>query len=172
MYCSKCGRPTENNQTLCNECLQMQNPQGSYYANNNYAAPGYNNYAPAAPVVHPGKRAFGKALTSTILSTIALIVAWILFAAVQANSAVSYYSYYYYYYWDPTPNIIGNLLVLAPAIISIIFGAKSLGESKGLTAKGMTRHVPSFILGLIGLIQGIAAALLISASLITAFQYL
>ena len=184
MFCTRCGKQIDYDQPVCNECLQellqgeqakaQPQPQPTYeqptyqQAQPTYQQPVYQqpqpayNYAPAAPVaeekpvvVKNGKKAFGKALTSTILGSIGLLAMFIIF--VMALDEMSYS--YYYYYFDPAPYIGCIFVFLAPVIISIIFGAKSLGKSKTVSPEGrVSKHIPSFILGLVGMIEGITAA--------------
>ena len=179
MFCTRCGKQIDYDQPVCNECLQellqgeqtkaQPQPQPTYeqptyqQAQPTYQQPVYQqpqpayNYAPTAPiaekpvVIKDGKKAFGKALTSTILSTIAFIAMYIILIDALAWN--------WYYYWDPTTDLICTFLFTAPAVISIIFGAKSLRGSKSVSPEGrVSKHIPSFILGLVGMITGITAA--------------
>ena len=195
MFCTKCGKPTENNQTLCNDCLQASaqaQPQQAYQQpqyQQAYQQPQYQQapyqpqyqqpyqpqyqqpyYAPQAPKVPAlTKPTLGKAITSMILSNIALCLMTYILIYIDTYSYSYYYSYYYYSYWDPTYSIIMIMLFLAPAIIGTVFGAKSLGGSKLVLQDGSTKkHLPTFILGLAGMIQGILALLLAFISFIYA----
>ena len=194
MFCTKCGKPTENNQPICNDCLQAMNgaqaqPQQAYqqpqYQQPQYQQPyqAYQQpqyqpqyqpqqayYAPQAPKAPAlTKPTLGKAITSMILATIALFVMTYVLIYIDTYSYSYYYSYYYYSYWDPTYSIVMIMLFLPPAILGTVFGAKSLGGSKLVLADGSTKkHIPTFILGLAGMIQGILALVLSFVSFIYA----
>ena len=178
MFCSKCGKPTENNQPICNDCLQAMNgvqpqPQQAYQPYQAYQQPYQQSqqayYQPPKPSVPSlNQPTLGKAITSMILSSVALVVMYILF--FNALDAASYY--YYYYYWDSTMSIVWNMLFLPPAIIGTVFGAKSLGGSQLILTDGtVKKHIPTFVLGLVGMIQGIIALICSFATFCIAIGY-
>ena len=171
MFCSKCGKPTENNQPICNDCLQAMNgaqaqpQQQAYqqpyqaYQQPQYQQPYYAPQPPKAPALT--KPSLAKSIVSLALSSVALIAMYIVLI-----EALTYYDYYYRYF-DTTYYLVMTFIFVAPAVISIVFGAKSIGGSTMVLADRTTKkHIPTLIFGIVGLIQGILAALMCFITLI------
>ena len=184
MFCTKCGKPTENNQPICNDCLQAMNgaqaqPQQAYQQPQyqqpqyqpQYQQPQQAYYAPQAPKAPAlTKPTLGKAIAGLILASVALFVLTYVFFYVEANLSYysnSYYDYYYgyyynyggYYYYNYTvESLVMIILMLPPSIIGLTFGAKSIGGSNMVLADGTRKkHIATLILGIAALIIGISA---------------
>ena len=199
MFCTNCGKPTENNQTLCNDCLQAgaqqaqpqqayqqpqyqqapyqpqyQQPQYQQPYQPQYQQPYYAPQAPKAPAVTGPT--LGKAIAGIILASIALFVMCYIPVYVAENTYYyySYWNYYSYYYYDyAIESMIMIALFLPPAIIGLTFCAKSIGGSRMMLADGTTkRHVPTLILGIAGLITGITAVIMSIVAFISAVAWI
>jgi hypothetical protein len=109
---------------------QYQQPQQPYYA-----AP----QAPIAPVA-PANNGLGKGIASNILGGLTCMFIWIIGFNLGFLLAFLF-----------------ALMFTAPAIISIVTGAKALKLSKQTNPP----FVASRILGIIGLIQGITATVMV-----------
>ena len=206
MFCTNCGKPTENNQTLCNDCLQAgaqqaqpqqayqqpqyqqapyqpqyQQPQYQQPYQPQYQQPYYAPQAPKAPAVTGPT--LGKAITGIILASIALFVLTYVYFYIEANirwtwhsgyySYGYYYSGYYSYYYPYTEwSLVMILLMLPPAIIGLVFGAKSIGGSNMVLADGTRKkHIPTLILGIAALVIGISAISMFGLSSYTALSW-
>ena len=183
MYCIKCGKPIPEGQVACNECtlellqkeLQAKNvdtaptlsepmtedaPADQATPVTEEAVPGYTEpvvnepifappfYAQSAPIKAPKSPCSAKAIVAFILSCVSL------YFVLQA-----------YTIYEPLA-IIVCLFFIAPVVISIIFGAKSISGCKIYTAFGVQKDKRTFVFGLIGMIQGIVSAFLISLGLL------
>jgi hypothetical protein len=169
MFCTKCGKQIEQG-TVCSECA-AKSAANSYNpgAQTGYAQQGYgqtygqqtngqaytagaNFYQPyTAPAQSPASDknnkmlGFGKALTSTILSTFGLLFAYvadILFLALDVEAAM-----------------ILSIFTMPLAIIPLIFGISSI---KVFTSCKNSRSKPiaTLILGINGLAVSAGAALI------------
>lgn len=173
MYCIKCGKQIPDGQVACNECTiallqkELQTPTVNEApiveetpvteapiveeAPLNYTEPVVNEpifappfYAQPAPTKALKSPCSAKAIVAFILSCVSL------YFVLQA-----------YTIYEPLA-IIVCLFFIAPVVISIIFGAKSISGCKVYTAFGVQKDKRTFVFGLIGMIQGIVSAFLIS----------
>ena len=197
MFCTKCGKPTENNQPICNDCLQAMNgaqaqPQQAYQQPQyqqpqyqqpyqayqqpqyqpQYQQPYYAPQAPQAPALT--KPTLGKAIAGLILASVAFAVLLYVYIYVESYSLLDYYYYYGYYYsygLDYTSTLIFTSLtglMLPPSIIGLVFGAKSIGGSNMVLADGTRKkHIATLILGIAALIMGITAVIMSGLSFYT-----
>ena len=179
MYCIKCGKQIPDGQVACNECTlellqkEFQTPVAdeapvaeepivekapiieeapNVEAPLNYTEPVVNNTVftplvfthPKTKKKTPKSPCSAKATVSFILSCVSLYFTYL---ALAVPGLVA---------------IILDSLFIAPAIISIIFGAKSLSGSNVHTEFGVKKDKRTFIFGLIGMIQGIISTLLVA----------
>ena len=188
MYCIKCGKQIPDGQVACNECTlellqkEFQTPMAdeapvaeepiveeapiieeapNVEAPLNYTEPVVNineepvsapniPYQPVNAYIPTPKPKAPKSPCSA-KSTVAFIL-----------SCVSLYLVLQAYSFPLDLAIMVFTILIAPAIISIIFGAKSLSGCKVYTAIGVLKDTRTFVFGLIGMIQGIVSAFLIS----------
>ena len=149
MFCTNCGKPTENNQPLCNDCLQAgaqvppqqtyQQPQQAPYQQPFQPQQPYYA-APVAPVA-PANNGLGKAIASNVLGTVAIT-----------------FLYYIGFGLGFLLATLWAMLFAAPSIISIVTGAKAIKLSKQTNPP----FTASKILGITGLVQGIIATILVA----------
>ena len=127
MYCNKCGREILYG-TMCNSCARI------------------NSYQPLHPLSYDtGSRmaGFGKALVSTILSTIGFIIIYItfFFSALGESGAA----------------FVGIFMSTPLIIIPMIFSIKSIKLFNRCKRDGMVKPIPTLILGINGLVTSICA---------------
>lgn len=175
MYCRKCGKYIEYNADCCKDCEEVTtyfdgkdsvNPYGAYnnpygngngynnpYGNSNAYGNPYNTHYNAPQPVGDRKEGFGKALASTILSSIAFFLIIIAFSMVSV--ALEEYSYGYYYddYYSSTMDsaIVLAVLSLSMAIPSLIMGISSMKTFFRAKNAGRVKPVATLVLGIIGL---------------------
>ena len=158
MFCTKCGKPTENNQPICNDCLQAMNgaqaqPQQQAYQQPQYQQPQYQQpyqayqqpqyqpqyqpqqayYAPQAPKAPAlTKPTLGKAIAGLILASIAFAVLLYVYIYVESYSYLDYYyDYYYGYYYSYGFDYTWSLIVTILMLPPSIIGLTFGAKSIG-----------------------------------------
>lgn len=157
MYCTNCGRQIESG-TICPECAQTIANRNTYSEYANHTP--YN--AEYGQPKNTGSRmlGFGKALTSTILSTVGFIFAYIAFIAILSarlsplGSAAA------------SGAAFGVLTVfsLPMHIISLVFGISSIKLFRTATPK----PIATLVLGINGLEMSALSLLLVFLELVLA----
>ncbi len=150
MFCSRCGKEVPETAAFCASC---GNPLQA-------AAP----VAPVAPVAcaqasgNSKMAGFGKALTGAIFGLVSLIFG-IVIISLLADAYYPSYGYNSFYggygsYYDEDA-VIATLILSIPAIVfgilSVVFGAKSIGTFKRTQGQ---KPVVTLILGIVALTFG------------------
>lgn len=171
MYCIKCGKQIPDGQIVCNDCTLALLEKDMQHKENapkesapgaDYTAPVVNikeepvsapniPYQPVNAYIPTPKPKAPKSPCSA-KSTVAFILSCVsLYLVLQAYSTP-----------EDLAIIVCTILIAPTIILSIIFGAKSLSGCKIYTAIGVLKDTRTFVFGLIGMIQGIVSAFLIS----------
>lgn len=182
MYCIKCGKQIPEGQIVCNDCtlaLLEKDMQPKENAPQE-SAPGADYTAPVVnineePVVYeyeepvsapnipyqpvnayiPTPKPKAPKSPCSAKSTVAFILSCVAFYCTLQILPVYTLSDFILY-----------LFIIPPVIISIIFGTKSLSGCKVYTEIGVLKDTRTFVFGLIGMIQGIVSASLLTLGLI------
>ena len=183
MYCRKCGKQIDYDSENCKECQEMETffsapeiepkfevreeprPQ--------YTQPQYAYTQPRQPLPGNKKEGFGKALTSTILGSIGIVVALIAYVCLLAAMDYDYYyDYYYYdsYYYESmiSVGVIFMLMSLGLAIPSLILGIKSMSCFFKQKREGKVKPVATLVLGIVGVATSALALLYASICFLVA----
>ena len=149
MYCRKCGKYIYNSDAMyCEDCEEMDSFFGE--SKNAEETPSYTyqrpSYNPAPTRVEPvysapkgnRKEGFGRALASTILSTISFVLAAAAYVYVLDTSMIG-------------TAVILFILALASAIPSLVMGIKSINCFKAACREGRVKPVATLVLGIVGL---------------------
>lgn len=136
MYCVKCGKPTNGDDELCEECKAAE------------AATVVNS----EPVVQkkPGvsMAAFGKALASIIMGFGVFIISSVLNSSGARMHLVAM--------------ILMTVIDVAVIAVGIFLGAKAIHTYSAASKTDDKKPLPAFILGLIGVVlAGIATVMII-----------
>ena len=156
MFCRKCGKEIDYDAEFCKECQEMENffaepkPEPDFFGQD-------QPQVPVQPVVTGNrKEGFGKALTSTILSTIAYFVAMIAYGIIIAAMEEVDGGYYNAEVdHEALMMVVGlgvvfMLAALALAIPALIFGIKSIKCFCRAKREGRIKPIPTLVLGIIG----------------------
>ena len=146
--------PNQNYQAPNYQAQQPNQPYDYGYQNYNQAPTAYYDYSnPNQPKDTKSlkKNGFGKALAGTILGNIGFIIAYFIIIAFnglysldEAASAV----------------IVGFIFTLPPAIISLVFGVKSINTFKATNSTYKVKPIPTLILGIVATVAGATTILL------------
>ena len=141
MYCKYCGKPTDNQDGVCQDCLIGKQKQ----EDNFFDEPPTNiNYANQQSPEEINKRfGFGPALASTILGSIGYVVAIIILETLAI---------FIEYHEDFSSLIAVSILCLAMGVVSLILGIKSIQRFKTAKNKGV-KPIPTLILGIVGVVS-------------------
>ena len=146
MYCQKCGKPNDNGELLCNDCLKKMAVE-------------------VAPVEAMSKeeieeaRKVGRktALASTIVSNasiFAMLIAFILYVIGFVFCLPSELGESELYGVGIALFVIGSILFfasIAGLIISLVLGVKSITKYKTVIKEGKPKPVATLVLGIVGL---------------------
>lgn len=140
-YCKKCGRMTDGSSELCENCRNEELIFGDETAT-----------ATEVPIDDYKKKVgrmdgFGKALTSAILGNVANSI---LGSGLGLSSGSS----------DVTFLVISFVIALAPMIIAIVFGIKSIKTFVHNKRMGLAKPIATLILGIVGLASVVLEILL------------
>lgn len=139
MFCTNCGKSTENDQTVCNECLaKLHNAQ---------AAPQPQPATGVTTAKVSTASALAKAITSNVLGSIVIF-----FAGRMLFGGSLRYGYFGSFLYS----LFYAIVLLAPAIVSIVLG----GRSRNLAKKCDPHSTPATVFSLTGLIQGIVSTVM------------
>lgn len=120
------------------------------------------------------KKGFGKALAATIIGAIGYFIADLANALVELFSMGSSLNEV-----AQTPDVLSVIAVfcmvlagvaLIPGVLAVVFGAQSIGVYRRAIKELKAKPVPTFVLGLIGLILGCLALLFVIASIVGALE--
>lgn len=120
------------------------------------------------------KKGFGKALAATIIGAIGYFIADFANALVELFSMGSSLSEV-----AQTPDVLSVIAIfcmvlagvaLIPGVLAVVFGAQSIGVYRRAIKELKAKPVPTFVLGLIGLILGCLALLFVIASVVGALE--
>lgn len=177
MYCAICKKWMDGDALVCPECeallrqrqtppapqppqptpVELQPPMPYWPAPSPMSAPAHVPTPVPAPVRshHPDPLnrmfGFGKALTSTILGFVGLIIAYVGIMLLAEETA------YYYSSYDTTSGIVALLMGLPCPIISLIFGIQSISCFKK-RKDSCAKNIPTLVLGIVGVVlSGLAA---------------
>lgn len=158
MFCRFCGKQIEDDAAFCGNC-------GAAIKAEKGAEPFFSPATPTpAPVEGNRMEGFGKALTGAIFSFVSTVLFFVIVELMAGSEGYNYYYGYDVYYEE---NIIAAFILLFPAIalgvLSVVFGAKSIGTFK--RAQGV-KPIPTLICGIISLAEG---ALILLANVIVFF---
>ena len=160
MYCARCGKPTENDQTLCNECLtHLQRADQRTNTPPPYA---YHNSAPMSIPLNTYPTGFGKALASTIMSGVAFLISYV----CVLNSSLSLFYADIHWIW--------YVLTLGLSIPALIMGAMSISHFKRCSRSGGKKPIATLVLGINGLVCAIGAISMIALNILMSelFDYI
>lgn len=169
-YCKECEELEnyfENKETVAPSWQETKKEENSYtpptsgspfgysgansYSNPSYSQPytqpSYTQSTYTQPV-GDRKEGFGKALASTILSTISFFLIMVAFALISV--VLEEADYYYYYEPDVSGIIVLTIMSLGLAIPAFIMGLKSIGCFKRASREGRVKPVATLILGIVG----------------------
>lgn len=145
MYCKYCGKQTENQDGVCNECKEKNNRQTDDFFSDapsqNYT---YEQQAKPVQNFYDKKFGFGQALTSTILGVVGYIF---VFIALEVIAILESYGS------DITAGIVFFVLSLPMGIISLVYGIASIKRFKEASSHGV-KPIATLILGIVGTVAG------------------
>lgn len=138
MFCVKCGKPTNGNDDLCEECKAAENAAALAKSG------GFND--PDKP--NTSMLSFGKALASTIMGFGVFIISNVLNSSGWQMNIVAM--------------IFMLLIDIAAIVLAIVFGAKAIHTYSNFRSGADKKPLPAFVLGIIGVIlAGIATVIVI-----------
>ena len=139
MYCNRCGKEIESG-NICDACA------AAAYRASMAEKSAKENYAPLETDAMPDPQnrmyGFGKALVSTILSSVGFIFAYMALA---------------FCFIEPETGLAMSFITLPLIIIPIIFGIKSINLFKARKAS-CAKPIATLILGIVGLSTAAIAA--------------
>lgn len=131
MYCTKCGKELDHDGTLCDDCRNEE----LIYGDN-----AVDSYVEEVFAQNGSRMSgFGKALTSTILGFIGIILSMVALAMAEE--------------YDAIVSIIVMFFIIAPFIIGLVFGIKSVKRFVAACKEDQVKPIPAFVLGLVGLVE-------------------
>lgn len=148
MYCNNCGREIRENELFCPACGKENSPLDVFEIK---AEPIHEVTYTEEEKSRDRRCGLGKAITGAALALVSFFVSYIGFV-VSAVMSITY---------EVSPaGIIFCLGGLAISIISIVFGAKSIGTFKRLSNEGRAKPIATLIIGIESLVSGIAMTFL------------
>ncbi|MDE7405387.1 MAG: hypothetical protein K2M89_00740 [Clostridiales bacterium] len=135
MYCVKCGKQTNGDETLCQDCKAAEKTVDTVKP------------VPSDPnQPNTSMLSFGKALASTIMGFGAFILSNVLNSGGWGMKLISM--------------IFMVIIDVAVIVLSIVFGSLSIRTYSTFKSGGNKKPIPAFILGIIGVIlAGIATVI-------------
>lgn len=135
-YCVRCGKKLEDDSGLCEDCRKQQQNQTTEIAHSEVTV----NQVTATEEQPSGRMdGFGRALTSVILSHACMAISLVLFWVVTLKEGFC---------------LLLLLGSIAPQIISLVFGIKSINVFKRNKREGNAKPVATLVLGIVGTIGG------------------
>lgn len=132
MFCTKCGKQTNETDGLCEDCKAKENVAELSDINN----------------TNTGMLSFGKALASTIIGFGTFIVSSVLNGSGVRMNLIAM--------------IFMLVIDIAAIVLAIIFGAKGIRVYSTFSLGSAKKPVPAFVLGIIGVIlAGIATVIIV-----------
>lgn len=151
MFCRFCGKQIEDDSAFCGNCgAAIEKEEEPVKKAEEVAEPFFAEEKPL-PAVNPRMEGFGRALTGVIFTVVAMVL--LIYACVFIDGAQRYNSYYGMY--TSEEDVIAAFFLLmgsiALSIISVVFGAKSIGTFKRVQRE---KPVATLVLGIISLAEG------------------
>ena len=140
-YCTKCGRMTDGSSELCENCRNEELIFGDETATATEVT--VDDYKKKVGRMD----GFGKALTSAILGNVANSILGSGLGLTTGSSDASFL-------------VFSFVMALAPMIIAIIFGIKSIKTFVRNKKMGLAKPIATLILGIVGLASAVLEILL------------
>ena len=132
MFCVKCGKQTNETDSLCEDCKAEKNVAE----------------LPDTDKINTGMLNFGKALASTIMGFGAFIVSSVLNGSGARMNLIAM--------------IFMLVIDIAAIVLAIVFGAKGIRAYSNFKLGSGKKPVPAFVLGIIGVVlAGISAVIIV-----------
>ena len=134
-YCVRCGKKLDDDSGLCEDCRKQQQNQTTEIAHSEVTA----DQVTATEEQTVGRmEGFGRALTSVILSAVGVVVALIFFFLACSGSGFALFMLF---------------CALAPQIISLVLGIKSIKVFNRNKQEGRAKPVATLVLGIVGTVK-------------------
>ncbi len=142
MYCYKCGKYTETDETLCPECKAQQNQ----------AQPQVVVPAQTTEQIINVKAPTNKAgIIGLVMGIVAMVLTLVAFVFADVGIIMMEEGNYEAGYMASVVALVMNIVAVAPIVLSIVFGVKGIKNFKKAGKLGTKRPIPGFVMGIAGI---------------------
>ena len=142
MYCYKCGKYTETDETLCPECKAQQNQ----------AQPQVVVPAQTTEQITNVKAPTNKAgIIGLVMGIVALILTLVAFVFADLGVIMMEEGGDEAGYMASVVALVMQIAAVAPIVLSLVFGVKGIKNFKKAGRLGTKRPIPGFVMGIAGI---------------------
>ena len=138
MYCYKCGKYTETDETLCPECKAQQNQAQPQVVVPAQTTEQITNVK--APTNKAGIIGLVMGIVALILTLVAFVFADL--GVIMMDEAG---------YMASVVALVMQIVAVAPIVLGLVFGVKGIKNFKKAGRLGTKRPIPGFVMGIAGI---------------------
>ena len=139
MYCYKCGKYTETDETLCPECKAQQNQAQPQVVVPAQTTEQITNVK--APTNKAGIIGLVMGIVALILTLVAFVFADLGVIMMEEEAG----------YMASVVALVMQIAAVAPIVLGLVFGVKGIKNFKKAGKLGTKRPIPGFVMGIAGI---------------------